>query len=238
MADIYSKIKNLEIFDGLPEIELRRMASQFELVHLKNREVLFEENTPIQHVYFCLYGSVKIQKQTERDKEVILNFLGRGEFLGVSMAGLPEPVFPVSVVALESSAFLKFSLKFYNDVMVNLPRIRQEMGRQTSERFLELQTDRCLLCLQAPQKVADLFLRLLQRQVKDCRRQIVIPLTRHDIALRIGTEPETVTRILSRWTRAGILKTVDRHIEIIDLFKLEELRKIPPVSKKLMSQGA
>lgn len=226
MADLYHKIKNLDVFADVSEVDLRNMASHFKLIHLNSREVLFEESAPIKNLYYCLYGSVKIQKQTERNRTVILNFLGRDEFLGASMAGLSNPVFPASVIAIESSAFLQFSLSFHNDVLTRIPRIRQEMARQTSERFLELQTDRCHLHRKAPQKVADFLLRILKRQMKDCRKQILFPLTRTDIALRIGTDPATVIRIFSQWTKAGVVKTTDRHIEIIDYEELEKIASL------------
>lgn len=227
MADLFNKIKHLDIFDGLSEVELRNMASQFKIIHLNNREFLFEEGKPIQHLYYCLYGSVKVQKQTERGRTVILDFLGRDEFLGVSMAGLKNPVFPASVVTLEASAFLQFSLNFYNEVLTQSPKIRMEMSRQNSERFLELQTDRCHLHFKAPQKAASLLLRLLERQSSNCRKQILFPLTRTEVAQRIGIDPATVVRIFSLWTQNKIITTTDRHIEILNQDALERIMNPP-----------
>lgn len=226
MTNLFAKLKKLEIFEDLSDLEIKEICPQFEVIELRRRLPLFKENTPIQFLYYTLYGSVKIQHRTERNEDVIFNFLGRDEFLGVAMAGQEHAVFPASVVALEHSAFLKFSLSFYNNFLVHLPAVRRLMSRQVSERFLEFQADRCISDLSATQKVADLFLRLLFRQKESCPRQITIPLSRHDVALRIGAQPETVIRIISQWTKEGLIQTTDRHIEALDITKLKSIRQV------------
>lgn len=104
------------------------------------------------------------------------------------------------------------------------PQVKDIVTKQVGERFMEFQNDRCMERTHIPQKLADLLLRLLNRQTSSSGNQILFPITRKDMALRIGTHTETVIRVLSDWTKKGIIKTKDRRVEVIDVQSLQEIR--------------
>nr|WP_295899107.1 Crp/Fnr family transcriptional regulator [uncultured Bdellovibrio sp.] len=224
MLDVTQRLKSLDSFNPLGETSLKELSSHFEIVYVKNREILFKEDTPLQDLYIVLYGSFKIQKKGSNSSPVILNFLNRGEFLGIAMAGLTYPVYPATAVANEDAALLRFSRNYFLNVLMKIDSVRATVTRQISERFLEFQHDRCMENVRTHQRVADLLLRLLDRQGEKSGSQILIPLTRKDIAQRVGTKAETVIRILRIWNKKGWIKTVDRHIAIINYQQLKEVR--------------
>lgn len=224
MTDVAHRLKSLDSFSPLSETTLRELASHFEIIYVKNRDVLFRENTPINDLYVVLYGSFKIQNRTPDSKPVILNFLGRGEFLGIVMAGLASPKYPATAIAIEDAAILRFSKEFFFKVLIQIESIRTTVNRQLGERFLEFQHDRCIEHMLTHQRVADLLIRLLERQGQQKGYQLLIPLTRKDIAQRIGTKPETVIRILSVWSKKNWIDTIHRHIAIKNSQKLKEVR--------------
>lgn len=224
MSDISHKLKALGIFQNLNDRELKEIASNFKIMQIKNRATLFEENLPIDCLYLILYGSFKIQKTDATGATVILNFLGRGEFLGIAMVDLFSPVYPATAVAIEDSGLLCFSRSFFREHLMQHSQIKDIVTRQVGERFMEFQNDRCMERTHIPQKLADFLLRLLGRQNSCSGQQILFPITRKDMALRIGTHTETVIRVLSDWTKKGIIKTKDRHVEIVDVQYLQEIR--------------
>lgn len=220
---ILRKLQSFECFQKLSELELATIASPAELIHINHSRTLFKEGTAIDSVYLVLYGSFKIQQKTRKQDAVIFSFLSRGDFLGVAMAGLRNALYPASAVANEESAVLKFPLKFFNERLMHYPAIREIIGQQVADRFFEFQNDRCMAKALTPQKLADLLLRTLDRQPKEHGHRIAIPLTRHDMARKIGSQSETVIRFISEWTRNGWLRTEDKHIEILNRAKLEEI---------------
>lgn len=228
MSDMSHKLRSLGLFQSLSERELKEIAPHFKVIHAKNRTLLFQENLPIDNLYLMLYGSVKIQRNDASGSPVILNFLGRGEFLGVAMVDLFSPLYPATAVAIEDSGFLCFSRKFFKEHLVNIPEVKDTVTRQVGERFMEFQNDRCMERAHIPQKLADFLLRLSERQPHNSGHQILFPITRKDMALRLGTHTETVIRILSAWTKKGVIQTKDRHIEIIDVQYLQEIRHERP----------
>lgn len=220
---ILRKLQSFECFQKLSELDLATIASQAELIHINHGRALFKENTAIDAVYLILYGSFKIQQKARNDEAVVFYFLSRGDFLGIAMAGLRNARYPASAVANEESAVLKLPLNFYNDRFLQHPSLREIISQQISERFFEFQNDRCMTKALTPQKLADLLLRTLDRQSKEHSNRIHIPMTRHDMARKIGSQAETVIRFISEWTKNGWIRTENKHIEIINRAKLEEV---------------
>ncbi len=227
-SDKLKKIQSLDIFQDLKQEELAVIDRSSEYLHLKNNEPLFHENDPIKNVYIIVYGSFKILRKSKQDDSVIFNFLGRNEVLGISMARLPNPQFRVSAIANEESCVLKMSLPDFNKLFLKNPLLEPRIQLQLTQRFLDFQEDRCSRKSLAAQRLADFLLRTLDRQPLSCRQQIIIPLTRNDIARRIGSENETVVRLMSQWTKNGWIETHSKHVEILNRQALEDL-KAPPM---------
>lgn len=237
MSDMTHLLKKQDVFRHLSDRELKEISPYFELIHVANREMLFQKGEPINHIYLVLYGSFKIQETLDKDTTKIFNFLSKGEFLGVAMAGLPKPRYPTSALCNEDSTLLKIPVGFFFDMLMQLPDLRRRVNRQISERFLEFQNDICKSHRLVPHRVADFLLRLLSRQPPGAHR-ISIPLTRSDIADRVGSQSETVIRILSQWTKKGWLKTEGRHIEILDRQALLEVQGERPSRKATSGTSA
>lgn len=228
MSDVVRRLQNLHVFRNLSERDLIELASYMDLTYLRHKEMLFEKGQPIKNIYLILSGSVKIQETIPHSETKVFNFLGRGEFLGVAMAGMPNPQYPTSARCNEDSIFLKIPLFFFFNTLMPLPNIRSEVNKQISERFLEFQNDVCKSHCVTPHRIADFLLRLLNRQSPSMQIRIQIPLTRQDIAQRVGAQSETVIRIMSEWTKKGWLKTDDKHIEILNKTALEEIKRDRP----------
>lgn len=224
MQDTVRKLKSLDIFQSVAEKNLKEMASKFEIIYIQRREVLFEAGQPINIIYLILYGSFKIQKSFRDSDPVIFNFLGSGQLLGVAIADSAKSTYPATAVANEDSAVLLCSREFFYDSLFQIPSIRAAVNQQIRERFLEFQNDRGMQNVRIPQRIADFLLRLHDRQRKEHGIQIMIPITRKDIAQRLSTHTETVIRILSEWDRKGWIETINRRIVIHNISKLMEIR--------------
>lgn len=236
MKDIVAKLKNLDCFSTINEKTLIEMSSNFEIKYIKNREVIFEENVAIKNLYIVLFGTFKIQKNVIDNTPVILNFLNRGEFLGIAMAGITVPKYPASAIAIEDCAVLQFDRNYFLDVLMKIESVKTIVNQQISERFLEFQNDRCMEKARIPQKIADLLLRLCRRYNNYAGTTIPMPITRKDIAQRVGTHTETVIRVLSRWTKNGWVDTKNKQIEILNVKEIERIATTKsqiPVVKEL-----
>ncbi|UOF01529.1 Crp/Fnr family transcriptional regulator [Bdellovibrio reynosensis] len=223
-TSIYHKLQCFEFFKNLSEVELKSIATQAKITHLSHNRSLFKEGGKIESVYLVLYGSFKIQQTPSEQEPVIFSFLSRGDFLGIAMASLKNAIYPASAIANEESAVIEWPLRFFNEKFMFNTQLRQIVHQQISSRFFEFQNDRCMVKSLAPQKLADFILRTLDRQPKENGMRLMIPTTRYDIARKIGSQAETVIRLISAWTKKGYIRTEDKHIEVLDRAKLEEIR--------------
>lgn len=222
MSDLYKTLSDLPLFSTLSAVDRRRLAGCCTLRHARSRHFVFRKGEPITEVYFVIYGSVKIQETLAGNQVRIFNFLGQGEFLGVAMAGLPTPTYPACAQCLEDTTLLIIPLQIFFEFLRQRHGIARAVNRQISERFLEFQNDTCMSQQRASLRIADLLLRLLDRQPQNS--EISLPLTRADLAHRVGTKTETVIRVLSDWTKAGILETQSKRIRVLNTNALKEIR--------------
>jgi CRP-like cAMP-binding protein len=75
------------------------------------------------------------------------------------------------------------------------------------------------------QKVAHLLLELLEKYSAESDGILPIPLTRREIADSLGSTVESVIRIMSDWSRQGIIQTTEHHIEILEPDKVVQILK-------------
>ncbi|HEY8270514.1 MAG TPA: Crp/Fnr family transcriptional regulator, partial [Pseudobdellovibrionaceae bacterium] len=169
MFDKIKTIQSLELFQDVKQEDLVVIEKLAECLHIKNNETLFHEKDPQKNVYVIVYGSFKILSKDQQDNVVIFNFLGRNEVLGISMARLANPRFPVSAVANEESCVLKISVADFNKLFLKNPLLESRIQLQLAQRFLDFQEDRCLRKSLASQRLAEFILRTLDRQPQSCR---------------------------------------------------------------------
>lgn len=224
MQEIVRRLQHLETFNHLPERDLKELAYHMKVLHFRNRQIVFNKGEPIRSIHLVLCGSVKIQEELNSEEVKIFNFLARGEFLGVAMAGLPQPKYPTSAQCNEDCTLLEIPLTMFSQMMIQIPELRKEVNKQISERFLEFQNDICKAHRLVPFRLANFLLRMLDRQGPPAPGRIQIPMTRMDIADRIGAQSETIIRVLSTWTKRGWLRTEEKHIEILNRDALQEIQ--------------
>ena len=76
----------------------------------------------------------------------------------------------------------------------------------------------------AEQRVAFLLLRyaLHLRRLQQSTRNFTVPMSRRDMANHLGLAVETVSRILSRFQRLGLLEIRGRQVHSMNLASLQE----------------
>ena len=120
---------------------------------------------------------------------------------------------------------LSYEKKAFFELVDEIPVLEREVRRQISNSFLELQSDRSLSRESVSRRLASVLLALLGERGENSSRSIPLPLSRADLARRIGAEPETVVRIMKEWEREGVLLSRDRIIEIRNPGVLNEISR-------------
>ena len=188
----------------------------------KGEEVVGDhENTT--DVFFILSGTVRVTSFTEAGREVIFNDVSEGGIFGEFSAidRLPRSASGVaqtdcSLARMPAAAFFGL-LREENAVAVHLVELLVRKVRSMSERVFEVSA------LAVRERVRRELLRL-SKDGEEFRNGIVIrpAPTHYEIAARIGSHREAVTREFNRLEADGIVEVRRRQLRIVDIKRLQE----------------
>lgn len=222
-------IQGLGLREILPETLLTK---NYRVIPLNARETLFHRDEPIDFVYLVLSGSFSLQgKVVTSEEPVIYAFKRPGSFMGIFAYLDHSGCHNASAISLESSTVLEIPAALFFEAMENHTPLRKEVHRQLAANFRELQKDRELQRAPVAVRLASFLLQTLRAQEHPECRSILMKLTKKNLSKKIGSEPETVIRLLADWTRRGIIKNEDKMIEICDLPAMERLSHYKFISK-------
>ena len=222
-ANANALIRNTPFFTGLPEATIEKATAHLVTRNHPANQVILLENDWGSSVYFILEGWVKIRTYNLDGKEVTLNILGKGEIFG-EMAALDEVPRSTDVITLAPTVIgnlpaQDFVKLIYTEPMAGV-RLAQLMGRrlrQVNRRLRLRESD-------SMSRVADTILFLADGQGKRTTEGTEIPnLPHRELSSLSGLARETVTRVLTKLEKKGLIKRDQDTLRIPDISALERL---------------
>jgi len=222
MINTLDDIASSPLFQGLPKEDHEELATVVENRIFNQGELIFSEGDEGIAFYVVLSGRVKIFKLSMDGKEQILHILGPGEPVG-EVAVFAGKSFPANAVALEDSRLFYFPMTAFVELIQKNPSIALNMLSILSQRLRRFTSMIENLSLkEVPGRLAAYLLYLSEsHQSAD---KLTLDISRRQLSDLLGTIPETLSRILTKMSKAGLVKTEGRHgIRILDREGLEEL---------------
>lgn len=210
-------------FQGLPETVVEQA-----LTHLVTRthpanQVILLENDWGGSVYFISEGWVKIRTYNLEGKEVTLNILGQGELFG-EMAALDEVPRSTDVITLTSTVISSMPAQDFVKLLQTEPMAGVRLAQLMARRLRQVNRRLRLRESDSQSRVADTLLFLAEGQGKKGDEGIKIPnLPHRELSSLSGLARETVTRVLTRLEKKGLIKREQEVICIPDLSALEKM---------------
>ena len=214
-------LAQIPLFEGLPSEQLEDLAMIMTDQAFGKGEIVFSEGEEADGFYVTLKGRVKVYKLSAEGKEQILHIFGPGEPFG-EVPVFTGQRFPAHAEAMEESRILFFPKESFVDLVRRNPSLALNMLGILSKRlrrFTALIDD--LSLKEVPGRLAAylLYLSPQERESGD----IVLPITKTQLASLLGTIPETLSRILAKMTAQGLIETDGRRIRILARESLQEL---------------
>ncbi|MBB5021247.1 Crp/Fnr family transcriptional regulator [Desulfurispira natronophila] len=182
------------------------------LVYKQKRDILFHEGDPGEYVYFLQQGNIRLFRTTDQGKETVVHFVQSGElFAEILLVGHQQ--YPVSAMALEPCVVLGISAR----------RLRQAVERNPDMalRYIGLLTQRLkhlvtMVEQLSSRDVQDRFLVYVEHLAKEHRLKTVkLPVPKGELALLLGTTPETFSRVLKKLAEDEIIQVQGREITLL-----------------------
>ncbi|HEU5178970.1 MAG TPA: cyclic nucleotide-binding domain-containing protein, partial [Burkholderiales bacterium] len=100
-------LRNIPLFEGVPEAELRALAERTVTRSYPKQAILINEGDESDSLYLILAGRVKVYLSDESGKELILAIKGPGQYFGEMV--LDSQPRSASVMTLEPAQFAVLS---------------------------------------------------------------------------------------------------------------------------------
>jgi len=215
-------LQKIAFFEGLSASELDTVACVMIERFYPKGTVLFLEGDKGEALFLILQGRIKISKASVDGRQQILQILKDGDIFAEVILFDQGP-YPATAEAVEDSTCWLLRSADMVKLLQNQPMLAVTLLRIMSRRLRQAQLlIRDLALHDAYGRMAGLLLQFSQREGKKTRDGVLLDLelTRQELANMIGTTRETVTRILSRFQKDGILTLDKQRIIIRDEEKL------------------
>lgn len=200
-------------FDAIPILaplsaeERAALSPLCELTAYERGATIFEEGDPADRIHFLFLGRAKIVKAGP-ERDLILEILGPGEPVGAVAAFEGRP-FPATAVAIEPCGLMSIPEKAFFQLIEKRPAITRRLLAGLTLRLMALNRRLADMTGSVEYRTARLFATLAARmgQKREEGVFVPLPLSRQEIADLVGTTIETAIRVMSRWSKEGLVET-------------------------------
>lgn len=200
---------SIPLFDVLPqEMVDRLLAHAVTRTYVRNAVIISEGDEPTAF-YVVLSGRLRVFLTESSGKEFVLRTLGEGDYFG-ELALLDDEPRSASVAAIESCKLLVLSKAAFQDSITQNPDLAWQLIKGLAKRVRNLTDNARAL---ATKDVFGRLANLLQELSSDAHdgRWIVERITHQDIARRIGSSREMVSRIMKDLEVGGYIEVDAAH---------------------------
>lgn len=221
MENALDIVSTIPLFKGLPRDQLKDLTQIAVNKHFNKGEIIFSEGDEGNGFYVVVEGTVKVFKLSVEGKEQILHIFGPLEPFG-EVPVFAGQDFPAHAEAIAESRLFFFPRDAFTNLIEQNPSLALNMLAVLSMRLRQFTVQVEHLSLkEVPGRLAAYLLYLSDK--KDAERSVDLDISKQQLASLLGTIPETLSRILARMTRQGLIEMDGRRIKIMDRPGLEEL---------------
>jgi len=185
-------------------------------------ELIIDIDEETTDVRFVVAGMVRVINRFSIGKEVILSEMQKGNFFG-ELAAIDSEARSANITTLNRSKICIMPQKIFLQIIEDYPAISLEVMRVLTNRIRSLNNrlgEQSFL--QAKHRLYAELLRLSKPRLgHEGQRSISPPPTQKELAERIGTRREVVSRELNSLQKQGIFEKTRGALVLIDIAELQ-----------------
>jgi len=215
---------NIELFKGLSTQEIKTVLSSLRNKKFQKGEILFIEGKPCERVVIIRSGRVKIFRMDYSGREQILQILKSGDTCACHSGAMPwsctasaQALTATEVHFLTAADYISL-LKKHPDMLKNLAKLFSDRLKCFSSLIEEIS-------LKDVKKRLIKFLLDMEKSARNGNAPTVLTIsfTREEIAQRLGSARETISRYLAQMQDDKMISIKPHQITIRNRAALEKL---------------
>jgi CRP-like cAMP-binding protein len=211
---ITEHIASIHLFQGLSAAYHDELAMIVVDQEFQRGGLIFSEGDAGNGFYVIIDGKVKIFKLSFDGKEQILHILGPGEPFA-EVAVFTGSTYPANAIALEKSRLFFFPRKAFVELIATQPALAMNMLATLSLRLKQFaHMIEALSLKEVPGRLAAYI--LVDSKQDSTEQTIKLTVSKTQLASLLGTIPETLSRILAKMNKQGLIETEGSTITILD----------------------
>lgn len=223
---IEGMLARLDLCEGVGPPTVRQLALQTRMLRVARGQALVRRGDRPEGVFVLLRGSLKTRLQHAHGDEMILTLLGPGATVGVAASVLEHPA-NFDLVALEESVLMVVGGPAFTAQMARDPRLARNAASHLASKAHLLVSQFETTMLPALQRLAAYLESLAEPTVAPGVWTARLPVSKTAVAARLGMKKETLSRLLQRLVRRGVIAVAQREITILDRARLGEASSDP-----------
>lgn len=232
--DIIAELRKCLIFSGLSDDDLMKIAQGAVIKDFPKKSIIFSEGDDATGFYILVSGMVKIYKISPDSREQILHIINPKEtfaeaaiFIGKYYPAFAETILDSKIIYFEKKRFLK--------TLENNPKVSFNLIISLSmllKKMVDLVNNVSLKTVDV--RLAEFLLEEGIRNGKKNNNEIILNLgfTKTELAKKIGTVNETLSRALRRLKENGLIDVANK---VIVIKNIEGLQKIKEETKERLN---
>ena len=221
-------LKALSFLGGLPDAVLEPLASRAHVKRYRKGETIMTRGDDGDSLMIVLAGRAKISNITSDAREIVLNFLGKGDVIGeiAILDGAPRTA---SAFAIDDTEALVLYRRDLLPVLLKSPDTMLELIKILCEKLRAASSIVEENSLPMAARVAAGLLRLADQHGRVVKGGTLIDLklSQRDLGSYLGLSRENVSRQLGLFRDIGVLRIEGSEIVILDRDALREYSEGP-----------
>jgi CRP/FNR family transcriptional regulator len=220
-TDLTEFLSQTAMFQGLPLEQLIDIANVAIAQSYGKGEVIFHQGDEGIGFFVVRSGRVKVFKVSVDGKEQILHVFGSGDHFA-EVPALDGKCFPAAAAAIEKAVLLFFPRLSFLHLLEQQPTLAINMLKSFARHLRQFSNLVDNLALrEVPARLAT-YLISLSPQV-DTTETVELDLTKGQLAAKLGTIPETLSRVFSKLSREGLIELDGSNVKLLDRERLNSL---------------
>jgi len=196
-------LKQCPLFVGIEEKNLALLLENCGYIQFKSGEIVNHEGDPFKHCPLMINGQMEVYRHTYLGEEKIFGLFAEGEIVAIAAVFMPHNRYPMSLRAKTEGDALLLDKRDILRLCHACPQIMEKLLMRFSAKLYEnINHIDWLTSSSAEQRLAAYILDLKNKQLTS---NIILPLSRGQLAAKLGMRYETLSRLVSGWRQKGFI---------------------------------